>query len=129
MRVVADVDDELADRRAEDLRADVRQDLTPREHTVDGLCKRHRRVDVRAGDTTEHQYGEHDTKAVAHGDVDPASVMPFRVFQFDIGHCAIAEDHQYRGADELRRQPRKQRVFHCSSAFSMRMQDGLNNLL
>ena len=75
MRVVSDVDDELAEQGAEQLGDDVRQHVAPREQAVDGLGDGHGRVDVRAGDATEHEHREHDAEAVAHGDVQPAGVV------------------------------------------------------
>ena len=77
---------------------DVRQDLVPREHAVDGLREGHGRVDVGAGDAAEHQDREHDAEAVAHGDVQPAGMVALGVFQFRVGDSAVAEDHQHGGA-------------------------------
>ena len=81
MRVVGQVDDELAEQGAEQLGDDVRQRIAPREQAVDGLGDGHGRVDVRAGDATEHKHREHDAEAVAHGDVQPAGVVALGVLE------------------------------------------------
>ena len=94
MRVVGQVDDELAEQGAEQLGDDVRQRIAPREQAVDGLGDGHGRVDVRAGDATEHKHREHDAEAVAHGDVQPAGVVTLGVLELDVGHGAVAEDHR-----------------------------------
>ena len=108
MRVVAHVHDELAHRGAENLRDDVRQHVRPREHAIDRLRDRHRRVDVRAGDATEHEHREHDAEAVAHGDVQPARIVALRILELDVRYCAVAEDHEHSGAHELGGQLGKQ---------------------
>ena len=114
VRQVGDVHDELARHCAEQLGDDVRQDLVPREHAVDGLREGHGRVDVGAGDAAEHQDREHDAEAVAHGDVQPAGMVALGVFQFRVGDSAVAEDHQHGGADEFRGKLGEECVFHCS---------------
>ena len=124
VRVVSDVDDELAEQGAEQLGNDVRQHVAPREQAVDGLGDGHGRVDVRAGDATEHEHREHDAEAVAHGDVQPAGVVTLGVLELDVGHGAVAEDHQNGGAEELGGQLGKERVFHCFF-FSLRRATGM----
>ena len=101
MRVVGDVDDELADDGAKQLGDDVRQHLVPWEQAVDGLGEGHGRVDVGAGDSAEHEHREHHAEAVAHGDVQPAGMMAFGVLEFDVGNGAVAEHHKDGGADEF----------------------------
>ena len=94
MRVVSDVDDELAKQGAEQLGDDVRQHFIPGEQAVDGLSKGHGRVDMSAGYATEHEHREHDAEAIAHGDVQPAGVVALGVLELDVGHGAVAEDHR-----------------------------------
>ena len=124
VRVVSDVDDELAEQGAEQLGDDVRQHVAPREQAVDGLGDGHGRVDVRAGDATEHEHREHDAEAVAHGDVQPAGVVALGVLELNVGHGAIAEDHQNGGAEELGGQLGKERIIHCFF-FSLRRATGM----
>ena len=99
---------------AEQLGDDVRQHVAPREQAVDGLGEGHGRVDVGAGDATEHEHREHDAEAVAHGDVQPAGVVALGVLELNVGHGAVAEDHQNGGAEELGGQLGKERIIHCS---------------
>ena len=103
----------LKEQGAEQLGDDVRQHVAPREQAVDGLGDGHGRVDVRAGDATEHEHREHDAEAVAHGDVQPAGVVALGVLELNVGHGAIAEDHQNGGTEECGRKFDKSRVFHC----------------
>ena len=124
MRVVSDVDDELAKQGAEQLGDDVRQHFIPGEQAVDGLSKGHGRVDMSAGYATEHEHREHDAEAIAHGDVQPAGVVALGVLELDVGHGAVAEDHQNGGAEELGGQLGKERVFHCFF-FSLRRATGM----
>lgn len=124
VRVVSMIDDELAEQGAEQLGDDVRQHVAPREQAVDGLGDGHGRVDVRAGDATEHEHREHDAEAVAHGDVQPAGVVALGVLELNVGHGAVAEDHQNGGAEELGGQLGKERIIHCFF-FSLRRATGM----
>mgnify|MGYP006900614944 FL=1 len=124
VRVVGQVDDELAEQGAEQLSDDVRQHVAPREQAVDGLGDGHGRVDMSAGYATEHEHREHDAEAIAHGDVQPAGVVALGVLEFDIGHGTVAEDHQDGGAEELGGQLGIEGVFHCFF-FSLRRAAGM----
>ena len=113
MRVIRQIDDELAQNGAQQLRDDVRQHFAPREQAVDSLSEGHCRIDVCAGNAAEHHYREHHTKAIAHGDVQPSSVMTLGVLQLDVSHGAIAENHQDGSAEKLSCQLGKEGKFHC----------------
>ena len=114
----------LKEQGAEQLGDDVRQHVAPREQAVDGLGDGHGRVDVRAGDATEHEHREHDAEAVAHGDVQPAGVVALGVLELNVGHGAVAEDHQNGGTEELGGQLGKERIIHCFF-FSLRRATGM----
>ena len=119
VRVVGHEHDQLAHKRTEQLGDDIREHFTPGEHAVDGLGQRHGRVDVRAGDAAEHEHGEHDAEAIAHGDGQPAGMMALGVFQFHVRHGAVAEHHEDGRADEFGCQFGKERVFHADPLSSL----------
>ena len=80
MRVVGDVHHELTCGGTKQLGDDVRQHEAPVEQAVHSLGDGHGRVDVRAGDGTEHEHRDHHAEAVAHGDVQPAAWWPLVFF-------------------------------------------------
>ena len=113
VRIVGDVYHELTGCGTEQLSDDVRQHQVPVEQAVHRLGDGHGRVDVRAGNATEHEHREHHTEAVAHGDVQPACMVALSVLQFNVRDSAVAEDHQNGGTEEFGRKFDKSRVFHC----------------
>ena len=113
VRVVVDVHHELTCGGTKQLGDDVRQHEAPVEQAIHSLGDGHGRVDVRAGDGTEHEHRDHHAEAVAHGDVQPARMVALGVLQFNVRDSAVAEDHQNGGTEEFGRKFDKSRVFHC----------------